>query len=205
MKFFKYLKYAANWVKSYFKGKEIVQKPIETPAVPVTDFAKKIADTWEKHISKYIGKLETSGKNRGPILDKIIKGQGGGLGDAYCIWGQHHVADEVKRELGIEFADLVKTGSSQRLWAKTPEKYKHSIGKRGDLAIFQWRVDPSKGHGAWVKSDQVGKYFDTIEFNTNGGGSREGEGCYPLKRTTDGSKMLRLLGFIRVSDMAVKK
>ena len=41
-------------------------------------------------------------------------------------------------------------------------------------------------------------YFRTIEFNTDGTGSRDGDGVWKKTRSVDGSHSMRFLGFVDV-------
>lgn len=210
-----------NAIKAFFSGlfgkkksepadsKEPIELPVENipPIDHNSDLDKQIYDTWLNLITPWIGFLENKGSNRGDKLSPMIVSVGGNPGDAYCLWGQQSIKKEVCRILHIELDGWISTGSTQKFFDKTPSKYKYMIPKVGDIVIWQSKKDRSKGHAAWVKEliYENGKLvaFITIEFNTNSQGSREGEGCFQLKRPfiTENS-IARLRGFVRVSEMA---
>ncbi len=210
-----------NGLKAFFKGlfgkkrtePTEVKPPVELPVgnippiIHSDELAQKIYDRWLFHITKWIGFLENQGDNKGTILSPMIISVGGKPGHAYCLFGQQRMKKDVCSDLNIILDGWVETGSTQTFFNKIPSKYKYMIPKVGDIVIWQSKKDPSKGHAAWVKEliYENGKLvaFITIEFNTNSQGSREGEGCFQLKRPfiTENS-IARLRGFVRVSEMA---
>jgi len=46
---------------------------------------------------------------------------------------------------------------------------------------------------AWSSSDDGGSEIQTIEYNTNAGGSREGDGCWEKDRRRGVQKLIRIL------------
>jgi len=73
--------------------------------------------------------------------------------------------------------------------------------KAGDLFVMQSKTNKSKGHIGFVLSEIDGKgYFRTIEGNTDGTGSREGDGVC-IKRRHINSGSLRLIGFIKTNNI----
>lgn len=118
--------------------------------------------------------------NRGPEIDKWI--QGIGLDPAgkypYCVAFLVAVFDAAAAELGMK-NPLPRTGKAVRLWSRARDLYKSHHATPG--AIFVHLKEPqnpdSAGHAGIITGVGDDRIW-TIEANTNGEGSREGDGVY---------------------------
>lgn len=151
---------------------------------------------------KYEGLKESNGKNRSPAIDKIILAQGGSLGEPYCMYGCQQVIDDVEKMLGIKF-DVPEGGGTQRVFTMTKPHFITKAPVYGSIGIMQKKLDPTKGHAFIVIGpvDDKGN-FPTFEFNTNPGGSRDGDGCYRSTRNIKGSLTMRMRGYINLAKAA---
>lgn len=132
--------------------------------------------------SSFIGVRERGGPNRGPEVEMFIKSCGGEPGDAWCMgFVQYCVATEAKN-IGVE--DPLKPNSLHCLtvWnaqQKLGNTKSISEARMGDIFIMDFGA--GKGHTGFVKHAANG-VIETIEGNTNGTGSREGDGVYAKTR-----------------------
>lgn len=150
----------------------------------------------------YLALRETKGKNRSPEIDALILANGGSLGEPYCVYGIQDVNQKVCKAMNLHSA-LFRTGGTQALWNTTPAKYKAVFPQAGYIGIFRSRTDADHGHAVICLSD-LGidhESFGTIEFNTNGLGSRDGDGVYMRTRSMKGTDHLELRGFIKWPEM----
>lgn len=148
---------------------------------------------------QWLGEQETHGKNRSPKLDAMIKRQGGTLGDPYCLFGIQDIDDSVSAALGTKSL-LPEGGGTQLFFEQCEKKFPHLISKKpqpGWIGIYQYKANPGKGHAVIAASaaNADGTYL-TLEFNTDGAGSRDGDGCWKRSRNIAGDSSLRLRGFV---------
>lgn len=135
------------------------------------------------------GIRETGGKNRSPRIDEINLRGGGKLGDPYCATGGWCAIDDGCKILGLK-NPVPRTASSQNFRRKSfvPEKYIRpagELGQIGDVGTLQVPTDPDRGHHTVLTEDQLKQpLFDTAEYNTDGSGSRDGDGAYFMVRST---------------------
>lgn len=149
---------------------------------------------------------ETKGKNRSPELDKLILNQGGALGEPYCVYGQQQAIDDICSLLKIDRAsvDIPEGGSSQRVFKKSPDRFKKSKPAPMRLVVWQYASDPTHGHFGMCLSYADGNgLFQTFEFNTNpdpGAVIRDGQGAHFVNRNVAGTRTMRILGYIDLFD-----
>lgn len=128
---------------------------------------------------------EVGGNNRGPWIGRMLAKTGLSQGYAwcaafvgYCCWL-------------AEFDAGPKSGrAAVRNWAKWA-KTDNRLGfkpERGDL--MYWLNKNQTGHIGFVV-DVEGEWVTTIEGNTNGQGSREGDGVYRQKRKISDVRFIR--------------
>ena len=146
---------------------------------------------------EYIGLRETS-KNRGPHLHEFWQATGYKDGDenrepwcsafaSFCVQEADRRSDKIKLRVPPAFAAVVQWHG----WAKNPvngcevfgpgDMRKGGILKplAGDIVSFR----PKLSHiGIVVKDYDFGGYVETVEGNTNGEGSRDGDGVYEKHR-----------------------
>lgn len=172
------------------------------PKVPSKLTRALVADKIVEIINRDIAaKLrETHGKNRSPRIDSFNKRAGVPMGSPYCASaGTCAIADavaELSEVLGVKLKNPVRiTAASQdlRRTSFVPAKYirkEGSLGKKGDVGVLQTISDSSRGHYVTLSKDQESQpTFDTVEYNTDSGGSRDGDGAYARVRSTvDGSR-----------------
>lgn len=136
--------------------------------------------------NKYVAaKIRELKRNSGPEIDVWLGNVHLQPGDPYCVAGIWSWVDEAAKSIG-EVNPLPRVGSVQKLaratvhgplWTQTP--------KRGAVGMHL-RPD-GKGHlilVTWVHDGAPG-YLATAEANTDGGGSREGDGVYAKTRPLD--------------------
>lgn len=180
------------------KALGIIVSKENTPPVNVTPpkvgeiTRDMIADAALFVIEKDINDLlrETDGKNRSKRIDSFNTRAHTYLGAPYCASGGWCAWDDACKKLGLH-NPLKPTASSQDFRRTTyiPAKYirqMDELGKRGDTATLQVVGDSSHGHHTTVSANQMNgtRFFDTFEYNTNGLGSRDGDGAYRQRRST---------------------
>lgn len=150
---------------------------------------------------------ETNGKNRSPRIDEMNLRAGAYLGAPYCASAAWCAYDDACKELGLK-NPIPKTASSQdfRRSSFVPAKYLRpagALGKKGDVGTLQVPTDQEHGHHTTLSKDQVAQpYFDTAEYNTDGSGSRDGDGAYYMTRSTiDGSIKNAFKNFVSFADI----
>lgn len=132
---------------------------------------------------------ETHGKNRSPRIDSFNQRTGVPMGSPYCASGAWCAVDDACKHLGLT-NPIPPTASSQafRRPSFVPAKYirsEGSLGKMGDFGVLQVPGDSSHGHLTVLRYNQpFAPNFPTIEYNTNIAGSRDGDGCYTMFRST---------------------
>lgn len=180
---------------------ESVVKPIKDPSPEPKQVS--LSEVLKAAIKPYEQVRETNGKNRSPVIDKIITGHGGALGSAYCCYGVQQVLDDVEaayKKLGIDMHfDIPGGGSTQQLWAKANADYKVALPKASSLVVWRHMGNPSTGHIGFCLSGNNGGKFETFEFNTSADSSavvRDGEGAYYRNRPFKDVGDMHILGFI---------
>ncbi len=155
--------------------------------------ADKIIATIQRHVDARL--KETTGYNRSPVIDIFNRRVGTYLGAPYCTSAAWCAIDDAC--IALELKNPVPPTASSQAFRKTsfvPSKYIRELGelgKRGDACVLQSVGDPQKGHFAILKLDQISGQdsFHTLEYNTDGSGSRDGDGAYQMVRdTVDRSK-----------------
>lgn len=124
---------------------------------------KTLAERAYGNAVNLLGVMEVGGNNTGPMVDRIIKANGGlgpepwcGDGAAYCY--------------RLAGSDIVK--GPNRLWAYVPWMTRTAVRVvsnpvRGDLVRFDWNHDGVDDHvGLFERWLIPGRRFRTIEFNT---------------------------------------
>jgi hypothetical protein len=157
-----------------------------------------VKNTYLRLMRDHVGERESHGPNRSPSIDAMCKRGGVALGSPYCLLGATCVLDDACKELGLKNPVKVHAGT-QNWWGNVPMKYRRGSAKEGFIGIYQKRKDQSKGHAVVVVSDEdIDHEYKTIEFNTNGEGSRNGDGVYARARKVGGDANLSVRGFVDV-------
>lgn len=138
---------------------------------------------------------ETNGPNRSPEIDAMNTFVGIPLGSPYCAAGVSYCFHRA----GATSEQFPFSGGSQaiRQWFEErglltfdPSELKYWKG-----ALFGWSLDDGHGHIGFVSGRLVNASgevvgIQTCEYNTDKAGSREGEGCYQLRRSFAGPHRL---------------
>lgn len=153
------------------------------------DIADTIIELVKKDVEENL--RETDGKNRSPRIDSFNERVGVPLGSPYCASAIWCAIDDACKLLNLK-NPIPPTGWSQAFRRKSfvPEKYikaRSSLGNKGDVGVMQVTTDPQRGHLVLVAEDQKNTpKYDTYEYNTDGSGSRDGDGAYKMTRSTTG-------------------
>jgi hypothetical protein len=155
---------------------------------------------------QYIGKKEKPG-NTGfvdPVMEKDMKAVGWEAGWAWCAgfiemicWKAYPIRiAELKGHFVPSavntYRNLLKAGYKTSM---VPEVGAFVFWQRVKDGMGQWQ-----GHCGIVSEVTDSKTFKSIEGNTNGAGSREGDGVYEKQRTVkaDVQDGLKVIGFIKI-------
>lgn len=143
-----------------------------------------------------VGIVEVGGNNSGPLVQLIQRTVGGASKEPWCM---------ALVQSALAYAELLTQVKSpiavsehcMTVWRETPEiqRVKASPLK---YAIVIWRHgNTDSGHtGCAVESDHR-QWFRTVEGNTNGDGSRDGDGVYYKKRDWIRNGDLIRVGFLK--------
>lgn len=163
-------------------------QPIDTTNVikPIKDTVEVVKltlrDSLEIKLRSQLNVRETS-PNRGPMIDMYLKSVKTQLGVAWCgaFVGYNLSYFKIINPNSAWSPDYAK--SKDIIWRP---KLKTNIDLLiGDVITIYYKNLKRVGHtGFYIKTDKDG-YFITIEGNTNGSGSREGDGVYLKKRDPD--------------------
>lgn len=159
-----------------------------------------IAAKFAEFINKHVGcTFEDNGPNRSTVIDEFNTRAGVPMGSSYCLTGAMCVLQDACKELHVLDTLGIHPGT-QQWYDAVPAKYIFTRGRKGMIAIFMHHKDPDRGHAAVVIADQsIGSdLFETIEFNTDDKGSRDGDGCYRKTRSIARGADLIFRGFVDV-------
>jgi len=134
---------------------------------------------------------ENNGKNRSLRIDGFNARVGAPMGSPYCASAAWSAIDDACRALGLKNpAQPTASSQSFRRTVFVPQKYMRygkELAKKGDVGVFQVIGDSVRGHLVTVLEDQTEfSTFKTLEYNTDGSGSRDGDGAYQMSRKTEG-------------------
>jgi hypothetical protein len=159
-----------------------------------------LADAYIDEMTKHVAEKEDPNlpHHMTPWVVELNKRVGAPPGSAYCITGATCTLQDTCKRLGLKDVVGLHCGT-QQFYRSSPEKYKSQVAKKGMIGIFVDRDDPDHGHAVVVSSDPtLPSAFNTIEFNTNSDGDREGNGVWRHNRLMSGTQGLKLLGFVDV-------
>jgi hypothetical protein len=148
--------------------------------------------------SSYVGTKEV-GNNSGPIVSEFLQAVGLGPGHAWCAAAQMFFIKKVEAELGIN-SKVYRSGHCMSIWNKSPKELRLEKPEPGCLIIWNY-VGSSSGHIGVVESVNGAATVTTIEGNTSNdapGVVREGDGLFRKKRSVNGTKKMKVVGFLRV-------
>lgn len=162
---------------------------------------REIANRIIAEATKYIGVREIGGPNQGPeveLFQSFVDGKA--QGESWCMAFVQFVVGEVCKYYGVK-TPLHSSELCQSVYNNTGLAYRSSSPGAGYVFIHQNRKVSYKGHtGVCTGEARVG-IFKTIEGNTNGAGSSDGDGVYSKWRYTKGNASNKVRGFIDVPRM----
>lgn len=153
-------------------------------------------------VERDIGQREDNGKNRSKLIDSINR-ELASLGDPYCISGLLiRGVKDLCHEQGLK-NPVTMTASTQEFYDSAPGKFKRpkgTAGKKADICIQQSRTSPGSGHAYILSVDQptADSIQQTIEYNTDGSGGRDGDGVYRRQRSQSGDLAKKYRGSVDV-------
>lgn len=159
---------------------------------------------YQSLVNRFILNLQDKVGERAPnhrsfMVDAMCTRAGLPLGSNYCLLGATCILADtctgfgVKNPIGLQAA-------TQNWWNKVPPTYRRMTAQIGFIGIYQDRKDPIHGHAVVATSTEDSDFvYTTIEFNTNDGGSRTGDGVYARSRNASGSATMVLKGFVDVA------
>lgn len=143
-----------------------------------TDVRKELVASLEAQL----GVRETpKNSNRGQAIDLYLRTVGSTPPNPWCVAfvGSNLYWCGIPNPKTAWSPDYAKP--QDIIWTYTNSHSKKPLA--GDVATFYYDNIGRVGHGGfYIKTDSDG-YFITIEGNTNGAGSREGDGIYKKKRS----------------------
>jgi len=119
---------------------------------------------------------EEGGANTGPVVDKILASVGLAPGHPWCAAFNYYVF----REAGL--SDRVPRTGWSPAWLSGKRKPTEKA-ERGDVFGIYFSSLRRIGHTGIIE-DPKPRYCITIEGNTNGSGSRDGDGVYRKRRSS---------------------
>lgn len=125
---------------------------------------------------KILGIHEEHANNRGTMVDKIIVSSGGKVGQPWCAYTQVFIHKNCA---------LSHANGQAASWFIKYRRIKNDQVVAGDVFSI-WNTKLNRiGHIGIVEQVLPShKFIVTIEGNTSGGGSRDGDGVYRLTRST---------------------
>lgn len=148
--------------------------------------AERVATRALEVAASHVGVRESGGRNRGPEIDRWVRGVGldPAGGHSWCVAFVYACVQQACNELET-LNPLPRTGGVQKLWERTSLALKsRSVFRPG--YIFLMDKGHGKGHVGFIERvADDGLSIRTIEGNTNPGGSRDGDGVYRRARGLD--------------------
>ncbi|MBL7954431.1 MAG: CHAP domain-containing protein [Flavobacteriales bacterium] len=146
-----------------------------SPVAPTSSFVRTcIVDA----AMSDVGVREATGRNDGPAVERYLAHVGLGKGNPWCAaFVSYHLDGCGVKNPRSAWSPAFAT-AADRVW--TPRKASRSP-LPGDVFSIYYPNLKRVGHVGFVRGIE-GKYLLTIEGNTSGPGSREGDGVYARKR-----------------------
>jgi hypothetical protein len=131
------------------------------------------------------------GRNAGPEVEVYLRSVGLGAGYPWCAAFVHWCFDQGSAALALD-NPCPRTAGALRLYEGCPLAWK--LDEPGSADVFVIDHGHGLGHVGFVESVNDDGAFVTIEGNTSGQGSREGDGVY--RRARHRSEITR--GYLRI-------
>lgn len=127
-----------------------------------------------------IGVREATGKNDGPAVEMYLRSVNLGKGYAWCAAFVKWVFQSCNVKTTITAWSPTAHNSRNLIWFK---KQWHKEPVHGDVFTI-WNVKMKRiSHTGFFHKKVNGSIYETVEGNTNEGGSREGDGVYKRRRS----------------------
>lgn len=174
-------------IQNIEQNQPVKPQPIDTvqpvkpqPQKPTSDqIRSNLLDTLNKQL--YV--RESWGPNRGPEVDNYLRTVNCPIENPWCaaFVGANLFWQDVKNPKSAWAPDYA--AEKDIIWK---EKIKiKDTPKTGDVTTYYYSNIGRIGHAGFFEKIDKDGYFITIEGNTNGAGSREGDGVYRKKRETN--------------------
>jgi len=157
---------------------------------------------------KFIGVLEQTGHNDGPIIEQFQKAVGGqAYGQSYCMDFVQYCLQQVDKADPTTATCIFESQGCLEVFNKSPA-YCHLLPSdfhkvvAGDVVVWEHckaGKSTALGHCGIIIGIGSGGSFTTVEANTSSGTgiSRDGDGVYKRVRSLAGSDTMRVKGFLR--------
>lgn len=143
-----------------------------------TASAQSVRERVMASASADVGVREATGHNDGPAVERYLAHVGLKPGSAWCAaFVSYHLSKEGVRNPNTGWSPAF-SGLEDRVW--TPRKASRAP-LPGDVFTLYYPSLGRVGHVGFV-AGQGGRYINTVEGNTSGPGSREGDGVYARRR-----------------------
>ena len=153
------------------------QQPHEEVAVIVP--VKTTRDLVREIYLSQIGVREATGKNDGPMVEAYLRNVGLGKGYSWCSAIVRWVFDRAGVKTQITAWSPTAHNPLNILWLQNKQ---YSEIRSGDVFTLWFASKKRIAHTGFIDSDGGNGIVETVEGNTNGGGSRDGDGVYKRKR-----------------------
>ena len=139
-------------------------------------------------------------------FEKSMRAIGFRTGHAWCCYFSERVWTDTAKVYNENMLIGIKklfSGSTQKTFVnfkKYGPKYGYEVDSKpqiGDVIIWQRKNKRSLGHAGICVGFYDNGDMKTIEGNTNGSGSREGDGVYTKRRRLTGTSSMIIRGYIR--------
>lgn len=136
----------------------------------------------QKIYTSFIGVREKTGNNDGVEVEMFLKSVGLGKGYAWCAAFVKYclLQANVKAAEKINGMALSAVNYSEMVYNKG-KKIKDI--KAGDVGTLYYPSLKRIGHTFFIDKEINSSIYESVEGNTNGGGSRDGDGVYRRKRS----------------------
>jgi hypothetical protein len=185
----------------------LIEKELFKQGIP-TAFVKKDVANIAKLVAEALVALEIrehGGNNKGHlvglvqgVIGKIIPN---GDGQAWCMSLMQVVIAFVEDFLQVE-SPIISSEHCMTVWHDAQKKgLTTSQPEKGSLIIWVKGLNPLPslpGHTGLVVGVINRNYVHTVEGNTGSDNMRDGDGCYPRRRSTVATGTLRVCGYVSI-------
>jgi len=167
-----------------------------------SDSIIKVADANEVLIHEaqgWVGTRET-GDNSGAAIEMFQRAVNPNPSrESWCADFAIYCVQQVEQKLNVK-SQLYRSELAQDLWYKSPTSMRKAVPAPGYLVIWR-RGNSTLGHAGIIEAVNGDGTMSTIEGNTGPNVNvivRDGDGVYRRTRTTIGTPIMSVLGFLKV-------